>query len=268
MVQNQFGVKIKSFRTDNARDYFNQILSPYFQSQGILHDLSCVNKPQQNGVAKRKNGHLLNTTRVLLFQGNVPKSYWGKVVLTATYMMNRIPSRVLDNKSPVEILKSFYPHFKTLNGLTPRVFRCIAFVHVHSQHRDKLDPRAIKCVFLGYSFTQKGYKCYNPSAKKFYISTNVTFTKNKLFFPKSSLQGEISMMEDSPCESFEPLNLPHVSTHGYEEPESPKPITPESPNFTTKPVSSLVPANVTHNFPQFPKVYSREKVISEQKQVQ
>ena len=38
MVQNQFGVKIKSFRTDNARDYFNQILSPYFQSQGILHD--------------------------------------------------------------------------------------------------------------------------------------------------------------------------------------------------------------------------------------
>lgn len=34
-----------------------------------------VNTPQQNGVAERKNGHLLNTTRALLFHGNVPKSY-------------------------------------------------------------------------------------------------------------------------------------------------------------------------------------------------
>ena len=45
MVQNQFGVQIKSFRIDNAKDYFNQILSPYFQSQGNFHDSSCVNTP-------------------------------------------------------------------------------------------------------------------------------------------------------------------------------------------------------------------------------
>ena len=116
MVQNQFGVQIKSFRTNNARDYFNQILSTYFQLQGILHDSSCVNTPQQNGVVERKNWHLLNTTRALLFQGNAPKSYWGEVVLTPTYPINRIFSRVLDNKSPVEVLKSFYPHFRTSNG--------------------------------------------------------------------------------------------------------------------------------------------------------
>ena len=68
------------------------------------------------------------------------------------------------------------------------------------------------------------------------------------------------MMEDSPYESFKPLNLPHVSTHGDEE--------PDSPNSTTKLVSSLVPANVTRNFPQFPKVYSREKATIEPKHVQ
>ncbi|RVW96204.1 Retrovirus-related Pol polyprotein from transposon RE1 [Vitis vinifera] len=76
------------------------------------------------------------------------------------------------------------------------------------------------------------------------------------------------MMEDSPCESFEPLDLPHVSTHGDEEPKSSKLITLESPNFTIEPMSSPVLASVTCNFPQFPKVYSREKAISEQKQVQ
>ena len=61
------------------------------------------------------------------------------------------------------------------------------------------------------------------------------------------------MMEDSPCESFEPFNLPHVSAHGDEE--------AESPNSTIEPVSSPVPASVTHKFPQFPKVYSKEKAI-------
>ena len=75
------------------------------------------------------------------------------------------------------------------------------------------------------------------------------------------------MIEDSP-ESFEPLDLPHVSNHGDEIPESSESITPESPNFTIELVSSPVPASVTRNFPQFPKVYSREKVIPEQKQVQ
>ncbi|RVX16116.1 Retrovirus-related Pol polyprotein from transposon RE1 [Vitis vinifera] len=60
------------------------------------------------------------------------------------------------------------------------------------------------------------------------------------------------MIEDSPCESFELLDLPHVSTHG-DEPKSSESITPESPNFTTEPMSSLVPASVTRNFPQFPK---------------
>ena len=148
--------------------------------------------------------------------------------------------------SPFEVLKCGWKLLSISTGLTPRVFGYTAFVHVHSQHRDKLVPQAIKCVFLGYSSTQKGYKCYNPSARKYYISTDVTFTENKPLFHKSSLQGEISMMKDSPYESFEPLDLPHVSTHGDED-------------------SVSVPTNVTHNFPQFPKVYSREKAIPETK---
>lgn len=56
IVRNQFRVKIKNFRIDNVGDYFNEILSPYFQSQGIIHDSSCVNTPQQNRVAERKMG--------------------------------------------------------------------------------------------------------------------------------------------------------------------------------------------------------------------
>ena len=62
MIQTQFGVTIKRFRSDNARDYFNHILTPYFQKERIIHESSCVNIPQQNGVTERKNSHPLEKT--------------------------------------------------------------------------------------------------------------------------------------------------------------------------------------------------------------
>ena len=91
MVQNQFGTKIKKTRLDIACDYFNQILSQWFQKEGIIHESSCITTPQQNGVAKRKNDRLLECTRALLFQQNVPKSYWGEAVLASIYVINKIP---------------------------------------------------------------------------------------------------------------------------------------------------------------------------------
>ena len=113
MVQNQFGTKIKKIRLDNAHDYFNQILSLWFQKEGIIHESSCITTPQQNGVAKRKNRNLLKCTRALLFQQNVPKSYWGEAVLTLAYVITRISSRVLGCKSPLETLSQLYPDIRS-----------------------------------------------------------------------------------------------------------------------------------------------------------
>jgi hypothetical protein len=86
------------------------------------------------------------------------RKYWGETILTATYLINRPPTRVLGFKSPTEVLKKFFPPIKTSNWLTPRIFGCVCFVHIHNNNRGKLDPRDLKCVFVGYSSTQKGYK--------------------------------------------------------------------------------------------------------------
>ena len=98
--KNQFGISIERFRSDNDRDYSNKVLTPYFQYEGIIHESSYANTSRQNRVVERKNSHLLDTTWVFLFQKYVPKSYWEKVVLTTTRLINRLPLKVLGFKIP------------------------------------------------------------------------------------------------------------------------------------------------------------------------
>ncbi|RVW63341.1 Retrovirus-related Pol polyprotein from transposon RE1 [Vitis vinifera] len=92
MVQNQFNSKIQVLKSDNAKEYFTSSLSTYLQNHGIIHISSCVDTPQQNGVAERKNRHLLEVARCLMFSSNVPNYFWGEAILTATYLINQSPN--------------------------------------------------------------------------------------------------------------------------------------------------------------------------------
>jgi len=76
-------------------------------SHGILHQTSCAYTHQQNGVAERENRHLIETTRSFLIHGEFPQHFWGDAILTACYIINRMPSSVLDNNIPHSIL---FPH--------------------------------------------------------------------------------------------------------------------------------------------------------------
>jgi transposase InsO family protein len=104
IMMNQYGAQIKVFRFDNGTKYVNYQFEEYFGSYGIVHRTTCANSPEQNGVAKRKNRHLLEVTRCLMLQMNVPKFFWSDAVITATYPINRMPLRTLDFKSPLECL--------------------------------------------------------------------------------------------------------------------------------------------------------------------
>ena len=75
LIQNQFQTSIQAFKTDNRREFFFSNLGDFLKSKGIIHLSSCVDTPQQNGVAKRKNRHLLEITRYLLFESNAPDTY-------------------------------------------------------------------------------------------------------------------------------------------------------------------------------------------------
>lgn len=82
--------------------------------QGICHQTSCT-LPQQNGVAERKNMHLLEIARTMMFAMKVAKFYRGEVVLTATYLINRTPYKILSYKTPRETLSEQYPYTRMLS---------------------------------------------------------------------------------------------------------------------------------------------------------
>jgi hypothetical protein len=123
MVQTQFNTTIKIVRSDNGGEYVFGNLKTNFREQGLMLDT------------------------------HVPKSYWGDALRTTTYLINRMPSRILDFKTPLEVLSL---PFSTLKGISPKVFGCVCFIHIHGHTRSKLDPRSFKCVFVGYSPTHKG----------------------------------------------------------------------------------------------------------------
>ena len=132
-----------------------------YDAKGIHHQRSCTQTPQQNGVVERKHKHLLETARALLFQSNLPISFWGETAQCATYLINRMPLSSSCNISPYERLYNTAPTNDHL-----KAFGCLCFMSTLQQGRKKFDTRADPCVFIGNPFAQKAYKVYNMKTKK------------------------------------------------------------------------------------------------------
>jgi transposase InsO family protein len=216
MIKTQFAHKIRILHSDNAKEYMSHSFASYLSNKGIIHQTSCAHTPQQNGVAERKNRHLLDVARCLLSQMHVPKQFWTEAVLTACYLINRMPSSVLEGASPHSLL---YPSSSPFS-LPLKVFGCVCYVHNLGPGFDKLDLRATKCVFLGYSTTQKGYRCYSPVLRRYFTCADVTFDESLSYFPATTSLSDSSLASDAASLPLPvPLPLPphlHAPLQAYQ----------------------------------------------------
>lgn len=119
---------------------------------------------------ERKHQHLLNVTRSLRFKSGLEIKYWSYCILTAVHLINRIPTPIIDYKTPYEMLFKLKPSYKYL-----RVFGCLVFSSTLANGRHKFDLRGRTCVLLGYPFRTKGYKLKDLETKQIFVSRNVVF---------------------------------------------------------------------------------------------
>ena len=104
---------------------------------------------------------------------------WGEVAMTAVYIQNRSPHRMLKNMTPEEAFSGKKPSVEHL-----RIFGCFVYIHVPKDKRKKFEPSGKKGIFVGYSETSKAYRIYVPGQQKVEISRDVTF-EEKIAFRKS-----------------------------------------------------------------------------------
>jgi transposase InsO family protein len=92
MVQTQYDAIVKVLRSDNGTEYSNRTFREYLSSKGIQYQTTYPYTPEQNGIAERKNKHILEVTRSMMISMNVPQYLWGHIVLIAAYLINKMPS--------------------------------------------------------------------------------------------------------------------------------------------------------------------------------
>jgi transposase InsO family protein len=81
------------------------------KEKGIRRQLTISNTPQQNGIAERRNRTLLDMVRFMMAQANLPISFWGDTLLTAAYILNRVPSQSVSS-TPYELWKGKKPNLE------------------------------------------------------------------------------------------------------------------------------------------------------------
>lgn len=174
LVKKSTGRKLKVLCTDNGGEYTSTEFERYLRSEGVRHELAVPKTPEQNGVAERMNRTVVETVQSMLADAKLPSKFWAEALSTAVYLRNRSPTKAVDRMTPFEAWMGEKPKVDHL-----RIFGCAAYAHVAKDERRKLDPKARKCIFLGYGTETKGYRLYDPERRRVFYSRDVLFNESK-----------------------------------------------------------------------------------------
>jgi transposase InsO family protein len=240
LVENQFSCKIKQLQSDGGGEYTSNLFLSFLSNNGIQHRKSCPHTSQQNGLAKRKLRHILETGLTILAHSGLSNRYWVDAFLTSVFIINRLPTPVLDHMSPYERLFHKSPDYSLL-----RVFGCKGFPLLRPYTAHKLEFRSKACVFLGYSHA--GYRCLDPVTNRVYLSRNVTFDEQS--FPakdhahlqlpskiNDAFDGPFQVQVSSPISST--LSLPTYTPHATVAPSISTDSVSNPHNITSPPIAA------------------------------
>lgn len=206
LVELQLGLKIKAIQSDWGGEF--RAFTEFLKTEGIHHRISCPSAHQQNGLIERKHRHVVENGLTLLANASLPLIFWDEAFRTSVFLFNRLPTPLLQNKSPLEELFKIKPNYSTL-----KVFGCACYPNIKPLNRHKLQFRSTCCTFLGYSLNYKGYKCLDSNGR-IIMSRDVIFDENSFpYVVKKSSLSDLSSFSKSNVEVFaNPPTIPLSSS--------------------------------------------------------
>jgi hypothetical protein len=152
------------------------------------HLASCIlpHTHQQNGVDERKHRHIVEMGLALLAQASMPLKYWDQAFLTATHLINRTPTKLLDFDTSLHHLLGATPNYSNL-----RVFGCACWPNLRPYNSHKLQFLSTRCAFLGYINLHKGFKCLEIATCHVYILRDIILDES--IFPFAQLNPQASV---------------------------------------------------------------------------
>jgi transposase InsO family protein len=104
-VENLTGRRIKVLRSNNGVEYTSKDFSDFCIEARIKREYTVPYNPQQNGVAERNNKTIIEATKAMIHDQNLPMILWAEASITTVYVQNRSPHQILKNMTPKEALE-------------------------------------------------------------------------------------------------------------------------------------------------------------------
>ncbi|CAI5944490.1 unnamed protein product [Closterium sp. NIES-64] len=161
--------------SDRGGEFSSRLLRDYCRAQGIRQTFTLPDSPQQNGIAERRIGMVMDVARTSMMHAAAPHFLWPFAVRYAAHQLNLHPRVSRPAMSPVLLWTG-----KVGDASAFRVWGSRAFVRDLSA--DKLSPRAAPCVFLGFPPDAPGWQFYHPSSRRVLSSQDVTFDESVPFY--------------------------------------------------------------------------------------
>jgi hypothetical protein len=168
-VELETGQKVKSLRLDGGGEYMANHVQQYLEEYGIKHKVTTADTPQHNGMVECLNRTLLDKSRAMLTEAQLPKSYWLEALNYATFLHNVSSSRSVTT-TPTKVYTGMKPDVSRL-----RVFGCIAHAHIPEKSRDKLSTHSLPCTFLGFAHQHSAFRLIHRPLQRFIESCDIIF---------------------------------------------------------------------------------------------
>ncbi|CAI7888035.1 unnamed protein product [Closterium sp. NIES-53] len=176
-LRERFGQDLLVLRlhSDRGGEFSSNLLWDFCHGEGILQSFTLPESPQQNGIAERRIGLVMEVTRTSMIHAVAPHFLWPFAVRYVAHQLNLWSRVSLPETSPTLRWTG-----EVGDASVFRVWGSRAFVRDTSA--DKLSPRAIPCVFLGFVPDAPGWQFYHPTARRVFPSQDVTFDESVPFY--------------------------------------------------------------------------------------